>query len=311
MLLPRAILVLCLIAAPLASLADEGALEINQACAAGDGCFSGDSPGFPVEILDPGSYVLTGDLTVPGGTDGIDLDSGRVSIDLNGFTIRGPVTCSGTPVTSCSSTDDSVGISAVEEFFWQEEISVQDGYVTGFANVGIALGARSNLAEVVVTQNGRGVTAREGSTIQGVKAYRNRREGFSVGDNAILGDVQAQGNGTNGIVTSEAVIRGAVVRNNAEGGILGNDATVIRDATVVSNGSTEFDDGVVLNNGGLVADSTISRNAGYGVACAAAVTSGLDGVVLSQNNQIASHTSEYTSACTPMGDIVCNNGVCP
>jgi hypothetical protein len=303
-------LLLLAVLMPGMAVCDSGVLEINQACAMHGGCFSGDAPGFPVEILNPGSYVLTDDLTVPGGTDGIDLDSGKVSIDLNGFSIRGPVTCSGTPVTSCSSTDDSVGVSAVEEFFWQEEISVQDGYISGFADVGIALGARSNIADLVVTQNGRGVTVGEGSTIQRVKAYRNRRDGFSVGDNSILRDIQAQANGTNGITASETVIRGAVARGNAEEGIVGNNGTVIRDATVVSNGSTEFHDGIVLTGRGLVADSTVSLNAGYGVSCGA-VRSGLDGVVLSQNSQTASHTSEYSAGCTPMGDVVCDNGVCP
>ena len=52
--------------------AGEGALEINHACASGPGCFPGDTPNYPVEITQPGSYLVTSNLTVPDeNTDGI------------------------------------------------------------------------------------------------------------------------------------------------------------------------------------------------------------------------------------------------
>ena len=45
--------------------ADNGVLEINQACAVHTGCFSGDDPGLPVTIDSSAgrSYRLTSDLT--------------------------------------------------------------------------------------------------------------------------------------------------------------------------------------------------------------------------------------------------------
>ena len=46
---------LLLLLSALAAHADQGSLEINQLCVA-SGCFAGDSPGFPVEITQPGSY---------------------------------------------------------------------------------------------------------------------------------------------------------------------------------------------------------------------------------------------------------------
>ncbi len=39
--------------------ASDGVLEINQACAVNTGCFPGDDPGFPVTVVQPGSYSLT------------------------------------------------------------------------------------------------------------------------------------------------------------------------------------------------------------------------------------------------------------
>ncbi|MEL6329151.1 MAG: hypothetical protein AAFR38_05780 [Planctomycetota bacterium] len=41
------------------------------------------------KITQPGSYVLTADVVVPAGQVGVDIAANEVSIDLNGFTIRG------------------------------------------------------------------------------------------------------------------------------------------------------------------------------------------------------------------------------
>src|SRR5262249_53071646 len=49
----------------------------------------GDAPGFPVTISQPGSYRLSSNLDVPSHGLGIDIQADDVSIDLNGFRIRG------------------------------------------------------------------------------------------------------------------------------------------------------------------------------------------------------------------------------
>jgi hypothetical protein len=76
---------------PLAAAADEGRVEINQACADA-GCFDGDPSGFPVTITRPGSYVLTSDLVISPVTittsDGIEIRADDVTLDLNGFAVR-------------------------------------------------------------------------------------------------------------------------------------------------------------------------------------------------------------------------------
>ena len=68
---------------------DAGRLEINQACAVGQGCFPGDAPGFPVRLAEPGSYLLTGDLVVPSGASALSVAADDVWVDLGGFTISG------------------------------------------------------------------------------------------------------------------------------------------------------------------------------------------------------------------------------
>lgn len=87
-------------------MAVDGAVEINQAAAMAGGVTPGDAPGFPVVLTLPGSYVMTGNLTLPDtNTDAIELATATASIviDMNGFFIIGPGTCAPVcPVASCT-----------------------------------------------------------------------------------------------------------------------------------------------------------------------------------------------------------------
>ena len=97
------------------ALADDGVLEINQTCAVQTGCFPGDTPGFPVTIDGSAgrSYRLSGDLTIAdANNDGIRVDADSISIDLNGFSIIGPGTCSGSP-NVCTLTSGNRSFRAV------------------------------------------------------------------------------------------------------------------------------------------------------------------------------------------------------
>lgn len=45
----------------------------------------------PFTISQPGSYYLTGDLTpLSSGSNGVEINSDHVTLDLNGFAIHGP-----------------------------------------------------------------------------------------------------------------------------------------------------------------------------------------------------------------------------
>ena len=82
----------------------DGVILIDQNKAMAGNVTLGDTPGFPVTISLPGSYRLSGNLTVPdANTTAIEVTAGGVSIDLNGFGIFGPTNCTGFPVvTSCA-----------------------------------------------------------------------------------------------------------------------------------------------------------------------------------------------------------------
>ena len=81
--------------------AADGVTEINQASVEAAG-------GFPYVISEPGSYTLSGNLTVPDeNTNAIEVEAPDVTVDLNGFAIIGPVKClsfntRGNGTVSCS-----------------------------------------------------------------------------------------------------------------------------------------------------------------------------------------------------------------
>src|SRR5262249_44867667 len=88
------------VAAP--SYAVDGVVLINQSAALAGGVVPFDAPGFPVTIEVSGSYRLSGNLVVPDAkTTAIQILASNVTLDLNGFSITGPVQCTGFPVTSC------------------------------------------------------------------------------------------------------------------------------------------------------------------------------------------------------------------
>jgi len=112
---------LCLmaLASRAASLeAADGALEINQACALNGGCFSGDSAGFPVTIDGSAgkSYRLTGDLDLSSAPNlsGIIVTGANVTLDMGGFEIAGPITCTSTdPTLDCGAAEVVAGSLSV------------------------------------------------------------------------------------------------------------------------------------------------------------------------------------------------------
>lgn len=71
-------------------LSTDGVVEMNHICATQLGCFSGDSIGYPVSIdgISGKNYRLTSDLLIPDeNTNGIDVNTFNISIDLNGLSI--------------------------------------------------------------------------------------------------------------------------------------------------------------------------------------------------------------------------------
>jgi hypothetical protein len=138
---------------PSGALGVDGVILIDQNKALAGNVTLGDAPGFPVSITQPGSYRLSGNLTVPdANTTAILINTGNVTVDLNGFAILGPTVCSGTPL-SCAPAASGVGIGTTVNT--QSNIAVHNGSVRGM-RVGIFLAGSGHLVKDVRAEHNEG-----------------------------------------------------------------------------------------------------------------------------------------------------------
>lgn len=222
---------------PLSASAGDGALEINQTCVA-TGCFPGDSAGFPVSTQAGKKYVLTSDLTLESAnTDGVVL-ADSATLDLNGFSIAGPYSCTGTPPV-CTGSGNGFAIMAFSRS------TVRNGAVRGM-RAGVNLQGRGHLVENVSIEHngGSGINGvGEGAIIRGCRIARNEQGGILLGN-------------ANGVLVS-----GNTVVYNALGGVNFSGAGgLIERNTIVGNqqggiaveSTTGFGGNVITgnNNGG-------------------------------------------------------------
>ena len=133
-----------------------------------------------------GSYRLTSNLVVPNeNTDGIQVTAHSVSIDLNGFEIRGPVTCSGSPLTCTPSSGTGSGVETYTNTI--RGVAVRNGSITGMGNYGVWLGEQAEVRDLRLRHNrSGGVSASSGSTISGNSAG-TVTGGVNMGNNSCNG----------------------------------------------------------------------------------------------------------------------------
>ena len=108
----------------------DGVVLIDQNRALAGGVTPGDFPGFPISITQPGSYRLSGNLTVGANvTSAIEISANNVTLDLNGFQITGPApTCAELNNPACV---QAYGVTSLD-FILRQGIKVRNGAITGF-----------------------------------------------------------------------------------------------------------------------------------------------------------------------------------
>lgn len=168
----------------------DGVIEINQARAAAGGVTAGDGPGFPVLISTSGSYRLTSNLNVTPGQDGIDVTSGMVTIDLNGFTILG----------GGGGVADGISIQNATN------VEVRHGTIAGFTRDGIFTNPGTNYARVIGVRAIGNVTfgidlEGNGGLIEGCTVIDSNTGMRVVDDSRVLNTV-AHGNSSFALVVS-------------------------------------------------------------------------------------------------------------
>jgi hypothetical protein len=264
-----------LIFAP-AALATDGVVLINQNTSVNGlpGC---PHAGFPIMICQSGSYRLSGHLSVPNAdTNGIDITADNVTLDLNGFTLSGPVTC--TPFSiplHCTATGKGIGISVVTAS--SKNITVQNGTVRGMGSSGIqfsttvgglvedmhvessggSMGAGivmdiGTVTRCTVTANaGSGIVASSDSTISFNSVTSNGAIG--VGGGGLVSNNDISENGQDGISGAELVLHNSIHANRGFG----------------INGASGFLGNLILSNnaGTFTRATSMGQNLCDGVAC--------------------------------------------
>jgi hypothetical protein len=265
--------------------ASDGVVEINQVRALAGGVTASDEPGFPV-TLSQGSYRLTSDLDLRGLRGAEDLTaiqsgSEDVTIDLNGFSIIGPVQCSGSPRV-CAPAGDGVGV------FTSAGSAVRNGTVTGMGDRGVSAGFGNVIRNVRAIGNaGAGISVAHYSTMMGCTSSFNGGPGILVGGSGVsIQESSVKGNGGAGIEI-EAGPDGVLIRRTtaANNGLDGVRFTASTTAGVLSNN-------LFVNGGrGIEGAPTV----GYG----SNVIGGNLGGQVNSGTAIAPNLCDGAAACVP------------
>ena len=207
----------------------DGTIEINQAKVLAAG-------GFPYVVSASGSYRLTGNLTVPASINGINIFAANATVDLNGFSITGPGSTSGTPI--------GVNAGGVDS-------TVENGAVTGFG-VGVKVGFYGIVRNVHADENGDGILAGTGSIVENCTANASTQTTIGSGIICISG-CRISGNTANSNIAagitctgSVCLISGNTLFNNSVG-ISASDATTGYGQNVLKN-TTDHNGGTSLGN---------------------------------------------------------------
>jgi len=249
-----------------AALAADGVLEINQTCATQTGCFAGDKAGFPVTVQDAAparSFRLTSDLVVPTPNDtAVQIATSRVVIDLAGFAVRGPVSCSGNPLScSASGSGDGVAVDGSSRL----AVTVRNGAVSGMGGIGVSVGARGVVEEVRADQNANGgIQAGNAAQIRGCSAVANGAEGIATSFGGQILESVAESNAGTGISSlGTAVLMANVSRRNGGAGLVASATSVVKDNV------SEFNAGVGIATGiaARIADNVVQANLLGGITC--------------------------------------------
>ncbi len=195
--------------------ASNGVFAINDICG-GLGCFPGDAIELPITITEPGSYQLTSNIVSNSTTvNVIEISADNVTIDLNGFSIIGPKTCTGSGSSlDCNNSGMTAdGIANTNAFIYNT--TVKNGTIEGFAT-GIDLGQTNApngdvIKHVTLRQNGIGYRA-PFSLASDVSLVRNQA-GF-IARSSLIKDSYILGNTVVAIASPDSTCSNVYVVNN-------------------------------------------------------------------------------------------------
>jgi hypothetical protein len=201
------------------AFAVDGTILIDQTRALAGNVSPGDSPGFPVTISRPGSYRLSSNLDVPANAAGIVLFASGVTIDLNGFQIKGGG--AGTGIAALHARQGIIvrngSVTNFEKGIDIKGIGNEVRDVTAFGNtlIGLEVGAGATVSGNRVFGNGAGIHAESGSIVSDNAVLFNTGFGMRVRAGGVVRDNSATFNSVGLEITCPSVVAANALFENS------------------------------------------------------------------------------------------------
>lgn len=239
--------------------AADGEILIEQSDADAGNLTLGDTAGFPITISLPGSYKLSGNLTMPSGKTGIVIATNSVTIDLNGFRIRGispqgyETAISDNGQARLNITIRNGSVSAVRtgiNLSASTQCAIEQVRFTNVGSTAVMVGdystvVNNSIYDVTGVSNlaGIGISGKQGQTIRGntisqVSSPKAslKAGGIKVSNNSLVQDNAVMSSGIGISVGLNSTVSGNTVSRNYTGIQAGASSTVSNN-TVSQNDS--------------------------------------------------------------------------
>ena len=247
----------------------------------------------PLVITESGSYYLAENITFSTpDINGITITASDVTIDLNGFTLKGPGTAStwvdtGHGITVDSNLRTRITILNGSVVNWASGIQlittgvqIRDIKASGNPAHGIGLGGRSIIERCVTNGNGSvGIYTTNDSLVKDCVSMANSAsymtvsfgKGIEVGSGSVVTECTASFNHEQGIAaSSNCTVENCVTIRNGSAGILTGRDSIVRGCTSNDN---EFigliidsGDGISTGNGSTIVGCACSGNRINGIS---------------------------------------------
>jgi hypothetical protein len=234
---------LSLVATGIAQTAD-GVILIDQARALAGDVTPGDVPGFPITISQPGSYRLSGNLTLTdSNTTAIKISAENVTLDLNGFAIVGANTCENV-FLGCAQSGYANGVESN-----QKNTTVRNGTMKGMTGSGVLLFAPFGRAENLRISN-----CGNTGIYLGYSANDAPQDGFAIGNTVSFNKFGI-------IAAGGGLITGNLISQNREGGISN------RYYTAAPHARVSYSQNTLINNDNQSPNQVKNAVSGGGNVC--------------------------------------------
>ncbi len=241
----------------------------------------------PYTISQPGSYIVVKNLTVGPDLNCITINTSDVSIDLNGHTLYGAGTTTG-------STGNGVALAG-----FYDNIAVFNGITRDFFECGVNLGYYFSANDLIYN----------------IHSFNNNYVGILL-SSGIVRDCVLSGNYRGIIVDANGVVKNNTVTNNSDYGIAVSAGSSVIDNSLYYNGTygiivegtcTLTGNSIVSNGsdgisasyyGSTITGNSLYNNSGNGITSAPGCTikdnvlvaNAQDGIVVASNCQVTGNT---------------------